>query len=69
MLTDIHQDDSGDSGSSSGSSFMGVGFSNTIDLGNLEELPTVTTDFLAGSIQNFETDDESDSDDDEGASN
>jgi hypothetical protein len=46
---------------------MGVGFSNTVDLGNLEELPTVTTDFLAGSIQNFETDDDSDSDDEESA--
>jgi hypothetical protein len=46
---------------------MGVGFSNTVDLGNLEELPTVTTDFLAGSIQNFDTDDDSDSDDEESA--
>ncbi|KAJ0422324.1 hypothetical protein BJY00DRAFT_280718 [Aspergillus carlsbadensis] len=61
-------DDSGSSGSSSGSSFMGVDFSNTIDLGNLEELPTVTTDFLAGSIQNYETDDDSDSDE-EGSAN
>ncbi|KAL2822844.1 hypothetical protein BJX63DRAFT_375610 [Aspergillus granulosus] len=55
-----------DSESSSGSSFMGVGFSNTIDLGNLEELPTISTDFLAGSIQNYSTEGEdTDSDEEE----
>ncbi|KAL4869124.1 hypothetical protein BDV12DRAFT_168303 [Aspergillus spectabilis] len=50
------------------SSFMGVGFSNDLDLGNLEELPTSSTDFIIGSAQELDSDsdNESDSDSDSG---
>ncbi|KAL4886765.1 hypothetical protein BJY04DRAFT_77366 [Aspergillus karnatakaensis] len=70
---DDEDEDKSDSDSDSGfelpdldSSFMGVGFSNDFDLGNIKDgdLPSGGLDFLLGSVQTADNDDE-ESDDEE----
>ncbi|KAL5339067.1 hypothetical protein BJX70DRAFT_398061 [Aspergillus crustosus] len=51
------------------SSFMGLGFSNDLDLGNAEELPKSSTDFLLGSVQTADDDDDEEEGDDDKAAN
>ncbi|KAL4778957.1 hypothetical protein BJX76DRAFT_342142 [Aspergillus varians] len=59
---------SGSDSNVDGSSFMGIALSHDVDLGNLEELPTSSTDLIIGSLQNVsnhrEGDVEDSSDDD-----